>query len=170
MNGGTLDVGSGTVDVDTLHLDTATVTASSTTIRTALTGNGSFSGDLTLDPADTSTVTLAINSLADFDKIVVGGALNFAGHLNITLGFTPTAGDTFDVFDFASHSGTFIGSVGGATWDTTQLYTDGILKYQSPGSGSSIDSASVPEPATLALMAAVFGIFGVCTNRRRGIA
>jgi hypothetical protein len=69
-----------------------------------------------------------------YDQLHVGGALAFAGTLNVTLlnAFTPMPRQQFDLFDFASHTGTF-GSVNlpalppGETWDSSALYTTGTI-------------------------------------------
>jgi hypothetical protein len=149
---GVLNVGTGAVDVDTLNLNNGTVTAGAgVSVATVLSGRGTISNNLSLGA--TAITKLSINSASSFDKIIVGGALNFAGSLQVTLGFTPAVNQTFDVFDFVGHTGTFT-SVGPNTWDTSQLYSDGILKYLAPGSGAGIDSAgNIPEPANGFLVA-----------------
>ena len=44
----------------------------------------------------------------DFDQLVVGSDSTLAGTLNVTLnGFTPSAGDTFQIVTYASHTGAF---------------------------------------------------------------
>jgi hypothetical protein len=63
-------------------------------------------------------------------------------------GFTPAAGDAFDILDFASLSGTFSvvnlpGLAPGLFWNSAELYSTGVLSVQ-----------AVPEPGTYLLMAA----------------
>jgi hypothetical protein len=68
-------------------------------------------------------------------KLVDLGAATFAGTLDVTLhdGFVPTANQSFDLMDFTGESGNFttvnLPNVGaGASWDTSQLYTTGVIK------------------------------------------
>ena len=62
------------------------------------------------------------------------GNLNLGGMLAVSLinGFMPTAGNSFDLFDWASLDGTFASMQlptlpGGLTWNISQLYTTGVL-------------------------------------------
>ncbi len=68
--------------------------------------------------------------------MTIGGAWSRDGGLVVTLinGFTPVAGDTFDIFDFdaARDAGTFStltlpALTAGLAWDTSELYTTGTL-------------------------------------------
>lgn len=159
-----LDVGAGTIDVDTLNLDNGNVVGSLATVRTALNGGGSFSNDLTLDAA--SATTLEINSSSDFDVIDVANLLSVGGTLDLTVGFTPGANEMFDILDFGSIAGTFSSvNFSTGTWDTSNLYTTGVVTYLSGGAGA---GAAVPEPATWSLMAiALAGLFGARSVRNR---
>jgi hypothetical protein len=86
---------------------------------------------------------------SEYDAVHVSGALTLlGGTLDVILrgGFTASAGDSFDLLDFSSLSGTF--SVlhlpalgGGLNWDSSNLYTTGALSVQ-----------AVPEPATVSLL------------------
>ncbi|QDV73881.1 Glycosyl hydrolase catalytic core [Planctomycetes bacterium K2D] len=69
------------------------------------------------------------------DKLIVSGVLNAGGELRVSLdpeAPAPQDGDAFDILDFASSAGQFAeldlpvlgGSLG---WDTSQLYTNGVL-------------------------------------------
>lgn len=112
-----------------------------------------FEGDLTFESA--SALVLEISSVGtrgiNYDAINVGGNFTIDPSAMLTFvyidGYSPTLGDTFDVFDFTPGdiSGTFdfdtnIG--GGLSWDTSELYTAGTVTV-------------VPEPSIWAL--AVFG-------------
>jgi T5SS/PEP-CTERM-associated repeat protein len=164
----------------------------------------------------TSTLTMELGGTtagSQYDQILATGALGFGGTLQVSLinSFTPAAGQSFNLFDWGTKSGTFnalsLPSLGSSlAWDTSQLYTTGVLsvastgtpgdynnngivdagdyvlyrKYagtthvlpndptggtigtiqyntwrshfgQPPGSGSGLDGAQVPEPATLVL-------------------
>jgi len=80
----------------------------------------------------------------DYDQLHVTGALNANGTLNVSLvgGFSPSIGDTFDILDFGTLTGTFsslqLPTLATGMWNTSQLYTNGIL-------------AVVPEPHTTSL-------------------
>jgi T5SS/PEP-CTERM-associated repeat protein len=79
-----------------------------------------------------------------YDQLLVTGAIAAGGTLNVTrvdLGgglFAPQAGDSFNIFDFGSLSGTF-GTVNlptlssNLTWNTSQLYTTGVLSVAAAG-------------------------------------
>jgi len=85
----------------------------------------------------TSTATLEIEiggtGEGEYGRLrVLAGAAKFDGELEVALldGFAPAIGDTFDILDFMSSSGTFDRlPVLGADikWDTTALYTQGVL-------------------------------------------
>lgn len=120
-------------------------------------GSGSFSGGGTavflnsLSPGNSpALVTMAGNatlvggtSLAmelggttagsTYDQLHVGGALSIGGVLGVSLinGFMPAIGSSFDLLDWGTLSGTFsslsLPSLAAGQWDTSQLYTTGVL-------------------------------------------
>jgi hypothetical protein len=51
--------------------------------------------------------------------------------VSLANGFTPTAGQSFNVFDWISQNGTFdtldLPALAGLAWNTSQLYTSGAL-------------------------------------------
>ena len=59
------------------------------------------------------------------------GALHTGGTLDIDLNYSPSAGDSFDLFDFASTTGFWIVDLselaGGLAWDDNSLLTSGVL-------------------------------------------
>jgi T5SS/PEP-CTERM-associated repeat protein len=71
---------------------------------------------------------------SEFDRIVSSGTISLDGTLRVELteGFAPQAGDRFDILDWSALVGTFamldLPMRAGFRWDTSQLYTDGILK------------------------------------------
>jgi hypothetical protein len=81
------------------------------------------------------TLQIELASATSFGKAVVNGQLALGGTLNVSLvnGFSPMAGNTFDVLDWGTLSGTFsslqLPSLAGGPlgWDTSQLYTTGTL-------------------------------------------
>lgn len=82
-----------------------------------------------------STLQLDILSPAIRDQLIITGALQAAGTLTVALATgaaTPQLGDSFDILDFASASGTFDtlnlpGLNTGLAWNTSRLYVDGML-------------------------------------------
>ena len=81
---------------------------------------------------------------SQYDQVHVTGALALGGMLKvdfIDLGaglFAPHSGDSFDILDWGALSGTFTAIqlptlAGGLVWNTSQLYTTGVLSVASPG-------------------------------------
>jgi hypothetical protein len=75
-----------------------------------------------------------------YDKILFTGTTSIGGALNVSLAntFTPLLGNSFHILDLGSTSGTF-SSVNlpslssGLAWNSSQLYTNGILSVVSAG-------------------------------------
>ena len=92
-------------------------------------------GNVALSP--TSTLIMELGGTAPgsgYDQIQSSAAIAFDGTLQVSLinGFSPAAGQSFNLFDWASTSGTFdalqLPTLAGAlAWNTTQLYTSGVL-------------------------------------------
>ncbi len=104
-----------------------------------------------------------------YDALDVAGALAFGGTLEVvTYGaFTPasfSAGQSFDLFNWGSATGTFSTlnlpdlSAYGLTWDTSALYSTGVL---------SVTTSAVPEPSTYAAFAGLAALGLVALRRRR---
>ena len=130
VNGGVLHadgtiVGAVVADSGTTLGGTGTVASIATTAATvspgdATTGTLTDTGALTLDA--NSAFDAAINSTtpgSGYSQLQVAGAINLAGaKLNLTLGFTPTGGQTFTIINNTGSSaitGTFAGLPEGAT-------------------------------------------------------
>jgi T5SS/PEP-CTERM-associated repeat protein len=70
---------------------------------------------------------------SQYDQILVAGQLALDGTLAVTPinGFSPAAGNSFNILDWGGLSGTFssliLPTLAGLAWDTSQLYTDGVL-------------------------------------------
>lgn len=86
--------------------------------------------------SDSSTLVMELGGTAagsGYDQIQSSGTLTFDGTLQIALinGFTPTAGQSFNLFDWLTTGGTFdtlaLPTLAGLAWNTSQLYTDGVL-------------------------------------------
>ncbi|HEY3394101.1 MAG TPA: hypothetical protein VGK58_15415, partial [Lacipirellulaceae bacterium] len=98
----------------------------------------SFAGDVVLGPDSTLQIELGGTAAGtQYDQINVAGELTLGGTLEISLinGFTPSAGQSFDILNWGSLSGAFslvaLPSLEGLAWDTSQLAT-GILSV-APG-------------------------------------
>jgi len=94
-------------------------------------------------------IEIELSSAASFDKLIVDGNLTAGGVLNVSLQspYTPALGDSFDVFDWGSQSGAFAvvnlpPLDPGLSWNTAQLYSDGILSV-----------VAVPVTAAIVLLA-----------------
>ncbi len=112
-------------------------------------------GSLNLQSGSTYIAELSGNGVND--QLNVSGALAANGMIQILLSYTPVVGDSFDLANFTSFSGTptfdFAGSAGLLTWDTTQFGTTGVVSV-----------TAVPETS-----AALLGALGslVLLRRRR---
>ena len=127
-------------------------------------GNGpasvSFQGAFALSPANVLAMELGGTALgAGYDHLTVAGTAFLGGALKVVTlnGFSPTLGQSFDLFDFGSSNGTFasvsLPTLGnGLAWDTSSLYTTGVIRTQ-----------AVPEPTTLAAL----GLGALTFLRRR---
>ncbi len=107
--------------------------------------SGTYSPGNSIASVSTNNLTLAVQSalIMDMrgttpgnghDKIVDAGTLTIGGQLQILYvnDFNPSLGDTFDLFDFTTMTGTFYdlnlpALDPGLFWDTSQLYTQGRL-------------------------------------------
>ncbi len=104
-------------------------------------GRLSVVGDSTHSASSILEIELGGTFTGEYDVLDVGGALTINdATLDISLisGFQPTAGNTFDILDFTSVSGTF-GNIllpsNSSDWDTSQLLVTGILTFMG---GSSV--------------------------------
>ena len=109
-----------------------------------------------------------LGTLTNHDYINVGGTLtlNANGQISVTdfTGFTPVAGDVYNLFDWAALTNNSFNAVAsggdlnlptlsaGMTWNTSQFLTHGILIV-------------TPEPSRVLLV--LFGILGLGLRRRR---
>jgi hypothetical protein len=102
---------------------------------------------------------------AQFDKVAVTSMLTAGGTLQVSLinGFIPTVGQAFDILDWGSLSGTFATLPSPANWDTSDLYTLGVVKFVALGSGSGLDGGAVPEPTAFGLL--ILAALGFATRR-----
>jgi T5SS/PEP-CTERM-associated repeat protein len=67
----------------------------------------------------------------DYDQLAVTGVAALGGALDVSLGYSPHAGDAFDILDWGSRMGAFaaihLPSPAGLRWNISQLYTTGML-------------------------------------------
>jgi len=194
LDGGTLNVGTldsidGVFSFESGTLNANNVTLATLNMNNGLLDVGTLNGDLnmsggTLAPGNSPGIT-TING----DYILSGGLLDMelaglmqgteydfldingdwtitGGDLQISLlgGFSPIAGNSFDLFDFNSLTGTFdnvllptLGS--GLAWNTSALYSTGAI---------SVSAAAVPEPSTFTAIG--LGLGFVAWRRRRQTA
>ncbi|MDA8746087.1 glycosyl hydrolase [Rubripirellula amarantea] len=112
---------------------------------------GNSPGTLTAGSADFaagSTLSIELLSFTEFDRLVLNGPLvvDPGAILQIQLlgGYMPSVGDSFDVLDFASFSGSFgvieAPALTNAQWDFAQFSSDGIIGV-----------TAVPEPSGAAV-------------------
>jgi hypothetical protein len=123
FNGGTIDVGS-IVNQGTFTVNKGTLSVSDVTLNS------------------TSILDIGLGGLSrgsEFGAIPASGNVSLAGSLVVSLNaFTPAAGNSFDILDWGNLTGTFStlqlpALSAGLMWNTSQLYTAGILNVTSRG-------------------------------------
>jgi hypothetical protein len=157
-----LNVGSGNISGYGTFTAPGVTTGGITSPGAAL-GLLNFSGALTLQA--TSNLLMELGGVTEgvtYDSLHVGGVLNLGGDLQVSLinAFNPATGATFNLFDAASVTGTFATVTlptitPGLSWDTSALYTTGIV---------SVTGTAVPEPT---LYTSIFGLSAIGLALRR---
>ena len=122
-------------------------------------GQTHVQGNLTIQSGG---VELELTSSTTFDKLTIDGALTAGGTLSVLLsgGFTPSAGQSFDLLDWGSESGAFntvqLPSLRGVlSWDTTHLYDTGTISV-----------VAVPEPSAIIILAMSLPALAIDRRRR----
>ena len=97
-------------------------------------------GNFAFSPTSTLIMELGGTSPGGgHDQILSSAMLAFDGTLQVSLinGFSPAAGQSFNLFDWISASGTFgslqLPTLAGLAWNTSQLYTTGMLSVVPAG-------------------------------------
>jgi fibronectin-binding autotransporter adhesin len=120
---------------------TGTLTGSGGTVQGNVVNNGRIApgapvGNLTIDGYLDNDGVLAFELAgpASYDQLLITGQTFLDGKLEVTLigGYMPAAGSLFNILDWGSTTGTFDvldlpALDGGKTWNTSQLYTAGVL-------------------------------------------
>jgi autotransporter-associated beta strand protein len=191
QSGGVLNV-NGTLGGGVLTIDSGATLKGNGIVSFATTVNGelapgaspgllTFSDTLTL----AGSTTMEINGLirhngvtGDYDAVDVTNQLTYGGTLTMSFGASTAAGNSYNLFDFGSQTGSFSSvSVGGlysasltnssGIWsgdDTVNLLT--FTFTQSNGVLSVTTYTPIPEPSAYAALAGV-GMIGFALYRRR---
>jgi fibronectin-binding autotransporter adhesin len=95
----------------------------------------SFAGNA--DLTSTSTLNIEFGGTtpgSQYDQLLVTGQLSIGGALQVLLinGFVPSSGNSFNVLDWGTLAGTFSSIslptlANGLTWNTSKIYTTGVL-------------------------------------------
>jgi hypothetical protein len=121
VNGGTITITAGTfINQGTLaaanggNLTVATSLQNQGTLSAGVGSNIAVSGSLTESSGAVMSVAVGGTSAGQFGTISVGGTANLAGTLTATFvnGFTPVAGNTFQILIFGSRTGSFASVLG----------------------------------------------------------
>ncbi len=101
----------------------------------------------------------------------MAGQLSLGGTLAVSLieGFAPAAGQSFDILDWGSLSGEFsslrLPVLAGLNWDTSQLYSAGVLAVMAPAFfEADFDEDGDVDGADLTKWRAGFGTSGSATH------
>ncbi len=126
-------------------------------------GTLTINNDLFLDAGSTTVMEIGGTGTDEFDRVVGIQTLDFGGTLVIALSndFNPQVDDVFQLFDFDTREGVsefdaydFAALSGGKSWDTSLLYSDGIISV-------------IPEPSTWLWLVVLGGATFVVARRRR---
>ena len=136
-------MGSGSVTGGSVALGTGVIEPGDRTLVTPAKGTLTIANALDL-AGGTTNIRLFSDTANDSDKLVqsTAGTITFGGTLNLTeaSNFTGTfaAGNSWDLFDWTGTPTTTFTTVNlptlsGLTWDTTSLYTSGVVSIASIG-------------------------------------
>ncbi|MBA3483817.1 MAG: hypothetical protein H0T51_18590 [Pirellulales bacterium] len=127
-------------------------------------------GDLAM-PSGVIALEIGGTAAGTFDRIVVDGQLAAGGELEVSLlgGFSPAAGDAFDLLDFSSMTGAFTldlpALAAGLQWDATHLASSGVLAVAvAPLAPADFNHDGSVDQLDLAAWTAGFGSSGQIDN------
>jgi hypothetical protein len=111
-------------------------------------------GDLTMN-SGSILLEIAGSTESLYDQLLVDGTLTAGGTLDVALlGYNPIEGDSFDLLDFGSLTGSFDVLLpvldAGLVWDVSSFGTDGVLNV-----------IAVPEPSSLVIACVLVVITGL---------
>lgn len=134
-----------------------------------VTTTGTFSPGLSPAVVSTTNLTVGLTGTllmelggttagSGYDQLQDAGTLTVGGILQIALinGFTPAAGQSFDLLNWGSLNGTFSTLdlptlAGGLSWNTSQLYTTGVLSVVGAGLAGDYNNNGVVDAADYVL-------------------
>jgi autotransporter-associated beta strand protein len=131
-------------------------------------GTLNIAGGAEFGAGATGLIQIGGIAAGQFDELVIDGELVAGGTFDIDLtgGFNPAAGNSFDILDFTTASGTFALSLpplsGGLAWNAASLLTNGTISVVSA-------LAAVPEPSAAALGLSAALAVPAMRRRRRGL-
>jgi hypothetical protein len=135
------------------------ITVSPTGSLSVLSGGNVTAQAMNFSPGSVVTIGLDGPAASQNGSIDTVAGLGLAGTLDVTLenGFSPSAGQSFDLFSFGSDSGSFSTVslpplASGLTWNTASLYSDGTVSV-----------VAVPEPSSAAVLCV--GLVGLAPRR-----
>ncbi|TWU29946.1 hypothetical protein [Bythopirellula polymerisocia] len=136
VNYGSLAKGSGNYDI--VNVNTGGIYSPGNSPGTVTAASLSFDNTSSVG---SSRLLIELGGVAQgtqYDHVNVTGLLSLGGELDISLlpGFSPSAGSSFDILDWGTLNGTFsiltLPSLGaGLSWNTSQLYSTGVLSVAS---------------------------------------
>jgi T5SS/PEP-CTERM-associated repeat protein len=116
-------------------------------------------------------VEIELASAESLSKLAVSGNAAFGGVLRVKLleGYVPQAGASFDVLDWGSLTGTFStlslpALPAPLNWNTSQLYTTGVLSVTAPYLAADFDENGLVDGADLTKWKAGFGTSAGATH------
>jgi hypothetical protein len=114
----------------------------------------SFAGDVSLVGGASLKMEFGGNTPGiQFDRIQVAGQIAVGGMLQVVLinGFAPTPGSSFDILDWGNIVGTFsslqLPALATGVWNTSQLYTTGLLSIESAGLAGDFNNDNIVDAA-----------------------
>ena len=138
-----------------------------------LTNTGTLSlGGLALSSGSQTNIKLAGTTPgSQHDQVAVTGSATLAGTLAVSLigGFTPLAGESFEIFIGSTPAGAFDtlqlpNLTGALTWDTSQLYTTGMISVAGSGLPGDYSNNGVVDAADYVVWRANLGTNNVLPN------